>query len=303
MRLRKKSFGERARETVPVFVIVVMGIAGVFVAMNVLVTAVPTAIDNGSPSPSTRPVLFASGLPTGGPFVDPTEATSTPGPTASLPSVPPTIVNSAVSEKDPDGAWVVYLRYPAFVVGTTPWADSIDADILVELRTRAAQFEQGPASDRRADGKVNTLTGSFTTELLTPALASFTLTLVDETTPGHTTTTVETLNLDLGTGQRISFGDVFMDSQTALTVLFQQAPPLLLAKLGAAYDQAVATEGTGPIMANYTHWALTPAGFKVTFSQSQVAALDQGLPFVVFPWTDLKSIMVATGPVAQLAGF
>ena len=51
MRLRKKSFGERAFETVPVFLIVVMGIAGVFVAMNVLVSAIPVAVDDSTPTP------------------------------------------------------------------------------------------------------------------------------------------------------------------------------------------------------------------------------------------------------------
>ena len=301
MRLRQKSFMERARETVPVFVIIGMGIAGVFVAMNVLVTAVPVVIDQSTPTPSAAPSFPV--LPSIAPSEDPTRATYTPAPTASLPSVRPTIVRSAVSEKDANGVWVVHLSYPAFGAGTTPWAEAMNSEILSDLQDRAAQFEAGPASNRQASGKVNTLTNTFTTDLLTPSLASFTLTFVDDTTPGHPNTTVQTLNYDLGTGQQISFDDLFIDSQAALAVLSMQAELLLQAELGAAYDQAVVSDGTAATLANYRNWALTPAGLKATFAQSQVAATDQGLPSVVVPWTALKPVMVPTGPVAGLAGF
>jgi len=301
MRLRKKSFVERARETVPVFIIMGMGIAGVFVAMNVLVTAVPVVIDQSTPTPRAAPSFPV--LPSIPPSENPTRATYTPGPTASLPSVRPSIVHSALSDKDAHGVWVVYLSYPTFVAGTTPWAEAMDSEILSDLQDRAAQFEVGPASNRQASGKVNTLNSSFTTDLLTPSLASFTLTFVDDTTPGHPSTTVQTLNYDLGTGQQINFEDLFIDSQTALAVLSMQAPPLLQTALGAAYDQTVVGDGTAATLANYRNWALTPAGLKATFAQSQVAANDEGLPSVVVPWTALKPVMVPTGPVAALAGF
>jgi hypothetical protein len=301
MRLRNKSFVERARETVPVFIIIGMGIAGVFVAMNVLVTAVPVVIDQSTPTPSAAPSFPV--LPSVPPSENPTTATYTPAPTASLPSTRPTIVHSAVSDKDANGVWVVYLSYPAFVPGTTPWAEAMNSEILSDLQDRAAQFEAGPASNRQESGKVNTLTNTFTTDLLTPSLASFTLTFVDDTTPGHPGTTVQTLTYDLGTGQQISFGDLFIDSETALAVLSVQAPPLLQAELGAAYSSTIVADGTAGTMANYRNWALAPDGLKVTFGQSQVAATDQGLPSVVVPWTALKPVMVPTGPVAALAGF
>jgi hypothetical protein len=300
MRLRKKSFVERARETVPVLVIMGMGIAGVFVAMNVLVTAVPVLIDQSSPTPTAAPSF--PDLPSTIPADNPTRVTYTPAPTASLPSFRPTIVRSAVSQKDTNGAWVVYLSYPSFHTGTTPWAEAMDAEILSDMQARAAQFETGPASNRQASGKVNSLTNSFTTELLTPSLASFTLTFVDDTTPGHLSTTVQTLNYDLGTGQQIGFGDLFIDAQTALAVLSAQTPPLLQAELGAAYNPTVVADGTAATPANYQNWALTPAGLKATFAQSQVAANDQGLPFVVVPWNALKPVMIPAGPVAALAG-
>lgn len=300
MRIRKKSFGERALETVPVFLIVGMGIAGVFVAMNVLVTAVPIQIDRSTPTPFPTPTFEVT--PSASLLLVPTRPVYTPAPTASLPSSVPTIVHPAVSDKDPGGVWVVYLSYPAFAEGTTPWAAQMNADILDDLQARAAQFESGPASIRQAVGKVNTLTGTSTTELLTPSLASFTLTFVEDTTPGYTRTTVETLNIDLGTGQQIGFEDVFADSQAALALISAQARPLLQAELGTAYDPVAVAGGTTATLDNFRGWALTESGLRVTFAQSQVAAAEVGLPSVVVPWSILKSGMVPTGPVAHIAG-
>ena len=299
MRIRKKSWRERAFETVPVFVIVGMGIAGVLLAMNVLVTAVPIQVDQATPTPV--PTVSFPAAPSAV-IAIPTRPIYTPAPTASLPSTPPTIVRSVVSQKDTAGVWVVYLTYPAFVDGTTPWASPMDAAILDDLQTRADQFETGPASNRQAAGKVNSLKGTFTTDLLTPALASFTLTFEDDTTPGLTSKTVETISYDLGTGQQLAFEDVFSDSQVALSALSAQAPPLLQTQLGAQYDPMAVLGGTSASLSNYRGWSLTPAGLRVTFGEAQVADAQAGLPSIVVPWSALESALVTDGPVAHLAG-
>jgi hypothetical protein len=299
MRLRKKSFGERALETVPVLLIVGMGIAGVFVAMNVLVSAVPVAVDQSTPTPFPTPTFEVTPSAS---LAAPTRPVYTPAPTASLPSSAPTIVHSAVSDKDAAGVWVVYLSYPAFVEGTTPWAAAMNSEILSDMQAQAARFENGPASIRQATGKANILTGTFKTDLLTPSLASFTLTFVDDTTPGYPSTTVETLNYDLATGQQIGFDDLFLDSQTALTLISLQVPTLLQAELGAAYDPVTVASGTAASSANYQGWALTSSGLRVTFAQAQVADIGAGLQSVIVPWTALRPVMVSTGPVALLAG-
>jgi hypothetical protein len=300
MRARRKSTLARARDVAPVFVVIGIGVAAVFVAMNVLVTAAPVPIDQ-SPSPSV------SALPSfpSTPSILPASVTSiqTPAQTASLPAGRPTIVNSALSASASNRAWTVYLGYPAFVEGTTPWADDIDADILGELQTRAAQWEQGPAANRQAGAKVNTLSGTFTTELLTPALASFTMTWVDDSSPSGPGTSVETLNYDLSTGQRIAFDDLFIDSSNALAVISSAAVPLLQQELGADYDPSIAVDGTAPSPSNYDNWSLTPSGMKITFAVGQVSSRGPTLPAIVVPWSSLRQVMVQTGPVATLAGF
>ena len=300
MRARWKSNFANARDIAPVLAVIGIGITGVFVAMNVLVTAVLVLTDDG-PSPTVSvPPSFASSqslrlraTPT--PLV-------TPAPSASLPDAGPTLIHSAVSATDPHRNWTVYLLYPTFLAGTTPWADAIDADISSEVETRALQWEFGPAANQHVQGKANTLTGDFTTDLLTPELASFTLTWTDDSSTVEPALGVETLNYDLGTGQRMALSDVFTDPTAALAIISANALSMLQSQLGAAYNPAIAVEGTSPSPTNYNHWAITPDGVKITFAQYQVAPGHARLPAVVVPWSALRQLIVKAGPVATLAG-
>jgi hypothetical protein len=304
MRQRRPSLFSRALDVLPVVGVLGLCVVVVFIAMNVLVTAAPIALNFNSPSPSPSDSVSPSllGSPTALPLATDTSI-PTPAPAASVPDSRPTIINSAISESDPNGVWTVYMGYPSFLAGTTPWADAIDADIGIEIQTRVTQWEQGPASNRQVSGKMNVLSGVFKTELLTSTLASFTLTWEDDASASQPATGVETLNYDLSTGQRIAFDDLFSDPDVALIAMSKEAESQLIDQLGPNYDQAVVAEGISPSRTNFIHWAITAAGIKITFAEHQVAKSLSSLPSVVVPWANLRSAMVQTGPVAKLAGF
>jgi hypothetical protein len=299
MRTRRKSLLARFGAVVPVFPVVGIGVGVVFVVMNILVTWAPIVVASPSPSASAGPSFepTPSVLPsvTDTPFVP-------PPPTASLPDTRPVLIRSAVSANDPNSAWAVYLLYPTFLAGTTPWADSINSEIRDEMETRAAQWEEGPAAYRGPSAKLNTLYGSLATELLTPALASFTVTWADNVTtpPGLG---VETFTYDLGTGQRLVFGDVFPDSTVALAAISVKARAMLQDQLGSGYDPAVAVDGTSPSLTNFANWAVTKDGVRFTFGQYQVTSKADAQPSVVVPWETLRPVMIQAGPVATVAGF
>ena len=301
MRSRRPSLFSRAFDALPVVGVLGLCVVVVFVAMNVLVSAAPIAVNFNSPSPSAGPSPSLLGSPNVLPFATDTFIPSL-APSASLTDSRTTIINSAISESDPNGAWTVYMGYPSFLAGTTPWADAIDADIGSEIRTRVTQWEQGPASNRQASGKKNVLSGAFKTELLTPSLASFTLTWEDDASASLPATDVETLNYDLSTGQRIAFDDLFSDADVALIAISNAAESQLIDQLGDNYDQVVVAEGISPYRTNFIHWAITAAGIKITFAEHQVAKSLSSLPAIVVPWASLRSAMVQTGPVAILAG-
>lgn len=296
---RPRSLLSRAFDLVPVFAVVGVGVAAVFIAMNVLVTWAPISVASPSPPSSPGPTFPAtpSILPvvTDTPFL-------TPVPSASVPPTRPIIIKSAVSAADPAGAWKVYLTYPTFKDGTTPWAQQMNADVGDEMQTRATQWENGPAANPRP-GKLNTLYGSFVTELLTPELASFTVTWTDDSNPGPVQLGVETFTYDLSTGQLLAFDDLFPDATTALATLSLQTRSLLQVQLGAGYNPAIAEVGTSPTTSNFTTWAITTAGVKFVFPQYQVTDRADLQPAVVVPWATLKPVMVQSGPLATLAGF
>ena len=299
MRTRRKSLLARAGDVVPVFGVAGIGFAVVFAVMNILVTWAPIVVASPSPSATAAPSVVATPsvapLVTDPPFVS-------PAPTASLPATRPVLIRSAVAVQDPQSHWIVYLEYPTFQAGTTPWADAINAEMRDEIETRAAQWEVGPAADRAQGAKINTLYGSFTTELMSPALASFTLTWKDDTSTRPPGLGLETVTYDLGTGQRLTFGDVFPDSTSALGAISVKARSLLKDQLGSGFDPAIAVDGTSPTPGNYANWAVTRDGIRFTFTQFQVTARADLQPNVVVPWDTLRPVMVKTGPVAAVAG-
>jgi hypothetical protein len=301
MRPRRRSPLSRALEFLPVVGVLGLCVVVVFIAMNVMVSAAPLAIDFSSASPTASLESALPGSPSIKPLPPTPEAISPP-PSASLPAYRPTIVNSVVRASDPNHVWTVYLGYPAFLAGTTPWADLMNADVRTEMETRAEQWEQGPAGNVQVPGKANVLSGSFKTELLTAALASFTLTWVDDSSALPPTTALETISYDLSTGQRILIDQVFTDTDAALAVMSQAARAQLKAQQGVSYDDALVQSGTIASRANFSHWAISPAGIKITFDQRQVSDNPTDMPAVVVPWADLWGVMVRTGPIATLAG-
>jgi hypothetical protein len=299
-RREQKSLTARIRGTALAFAVIGLGIVAVFVAMNVLATSAPI-IFSSTPTPRVSATPEFPVVPS---FVPSASAavTDTPGTTASLPPVAPAIIHSQVSENDGHGIWSAHLSYPAFLEGTTPWAKEMNDEILIEVQMRADQWAQGPASNPRSDGKLSTLDGSFTIDLLTPELASFTETWTDDSYPEVKAYGVETLNYDLSTGMRITLDEVFVDSSTALVFMSGSVLPQLVDELGPDYEASVAVEGTSPSPDHYVHWALSPKGIKITFGQNQVTLRAGPPPFVVVPWSAVRSVMVQTGPIAQLAG-
>jgi hypothetical protein len=300
---RRRSPLGRALDVLPVFAVVGIGIGAVFVAMNVLVTVPPALIDQpASPTATEAPTLPGSPSPLL--LATVSVAPVTPAPTASLPDTPPTLIHSAISATDPGGAWTVYVLYPTFEQGSTPWASNIDADLWEEFEARVEQWEQGPAATRQFPDRPNSLSSTFTVDLLTPALASFTVHWFDDSSAGEPEKVgLETLNFDLGTGRRIAFNDIFADSSTALALISSQSQTLLQDQLGNQYDPAVAGDGTSPSPTNFQYWALTKAGLEIDFGEHQVSSKSGLTPSIVVPWEALRSLMAQTGPVATLAGF
>ena len=288
----------RLKALLPVAAIAVLAVVAVTIAMTIL---------GGDPTepvvPPSVPATVPGGSQSGAPSATASATGYSPGYTEPLPSTPPVVRTERRRERDPNGVWYVDFMYPQFQPGTTPLGYIVNQDIASEIDTRIVAFEGGPAAVREIPGKRNQLTGSYGIDMLSPDLVSFTLRWVDDTAVDHPVTSVETLNYALNTGQRLDFGAIFADQPGAFAILSEQSRIKLRQLLGNAYDPTVVEGGTNPIGTNFTNWALTEAGLKITFPEFQVGNYATGTPFVVISWSDLKLVMRPDGPASRLAGF
>jgi hypothetical protein len=287
---------ERIRPALPFAGIMAVALAGVFLALNVLGSALPAA-----PGESSSPSYVAQATPTPPPtptVVPSPTPSSVASPTIALPSWPPTITTKTAGGSN--GIWSVSFQYPQLVSGTTLWARLINTSIEQEIQGRIQAFKVGPAAVRQEPGKVNTLIGTYTIELVTPALLSFVVTWVDDTV--SVVRSVETVNFDLGTGQQLGLPDLFADVPAALSIISMESKTLLQPVLGSYYDAAVVELGTTTAASNFANWSLTPTGMAIVFAEYQVADGAAGTPRIVIPWSDLKIVMQTTGPVAYMVG-
>jgi len=295
---RNRTVGDRLKNTLPVFTLVGLGAVMVLIGMNILVVATPVVIPTPSPSSAASvpsfPVIPSYAIGTDVP-------TSSEAAVASLPATAPTILVRHLDEQDPDGIWDVSLAYPTFQTDSTPYAADMNDQIAALERSQADRFEQGPAAVRLVAGRTNHLIGDYTTDLVTPELAAFSFSWSAYITPGQTAVTIGTVNLDLSTGQAISFDDMFMDPQAALEILSTQSADLLYYQLGAAWNETQGQLGTAPSYGNFGNWVLTRAGLKIIFGQYQVVGSSQ-IVAVVVPWSALLPVLRSDGPVAVLSG-
>jgi hypothetical protein len=295
--MESNAFLRRIKVLFPVASLVLVALVAVTIAMTTLGDTQSDATNPPSASPAASPTI-ASLAPSA--LASPT---ASPVATVSLPPTMPVILTIYKGDRDPGRIWFVVWRYPQFRVGTTPLASVMNQDIVDEVTTRIEAFEDGPAAVRQLPGKTNNLTGTFTVNMLSPDLASLTLKWVDDTSPAHPSTTIETLNYALNSGQRIDFDQIFLDTQAAVAIISQQSKAQLLKSLGKDYDAGVVDDGAAAVADNFDNWALTPAGLKVTFAEFQVGTYADGMPSVLIPWSSLKGVMQPNGPAARLAGF
>jgi hypothetical protein len=287
----------RVRGILPFGALVVVALVAVATAMTILGDSRPNASPSPSPSDSPTPIPIAQLSP----IDTPTEVPS-PLQTVALPSTAPVVLTIYLGEHDPKRVWFVVWRYPQLRTGSTPMAAAVNRDIVDEVRTRIDAWENGPAAVAQKPGKTNNLTGTFSVDLVSYDLVSLTLRWVDDTSAVHPATNIETLTYALNSGERLNFGQVFSDEQAALTIIATQARAQLSKSLGADYDPTIVQGGTEPVGANYTNWALTRSGLRVTFAEYQVGNFGDGLPAVLIPWSSLRSALRTDGPASRLTG-
>ncbi|MHB8295224.1 MAG: RsiV family protein [Acidimicrobiales bacterium] len=143
------------------------------------------------------------------------------------------------------------------------------------------------------------LTGGFTTTLLTSRVASFRLRLTQQSPTGPTPSSfVASMTFDLLNGHRYRLNDMFGPGTNYLFPLAQLATPIVKAKLGPRADQKLINQGLSPNnAANYASWGLDRTGLELTFQPGQVAPPGMGWPTITIPYKQLAPFAAPGGPI------
>lgn len=217
-------------------------------------------------------------------------------------------------EIEPENRLEVEFTYPQLNPSAAPelapMLDAVNADIaariaaevdsfLVWARESAVGYEDNPELGHSllegafANPFVNDRLFSASQEVYTYMLGA-----------AHANTTTLVYNYDLGTGARIELGDLFDGATAYLDSLSAWAGAALVAEAEQrGFDaDGLFSEGFAPTAENFARFTLGPDSLTLHFPPYTVAPYVAG-PFTVsLAYSDLRPVLMDTGPAATLGG-
>jgi hypothetical protein len=121
----------------------------------------------------------------------------------------------------------------------------------------------------------------------------------------HGNSAATVLNYDVRSGKKLALADLFTPKSNYLSVISTYCIKDLRDRAkkdkDAMLDEEMMKSGASPKSDNYRAVAITKKGLWVTFDPYQVAAYAAGPQYVLVPYSALKDIIKADGPVAAFA--
>jgi len=227
-------------------------------------------------------------------YFTPPPATLAPGATPT-PGPPPADVSSTIiSSAAPDSRWTVIFKKPVIGGVSSAVAAKMNDAVSAKVNSYISSFTSGSLPAVASGDGPSTLDGNFTIALDTPDLISLRFTILTYTSgAAHPVGQAGSINFTVPTGASINLGDLFTDPATALPVLTSKAHAELSSSLASDLSWP-----SGSIVLSFFDkaWAMTAPGLEFTWSQGQIASEAAGTPSAVVGWSDLKSVIKATGP-------
>jgi hypothetical protein len=122
----------------------------------------------------------------------------------------------------------------------------------------------------------------------------------------HGSSYTAVLNYDVKNGKKLALADLFNPKSNYLNVISAYSVKDLREQVkkdqDSMIDEDMMKTGTEPRADNFEAWIITRKGLWITFDPYQVAAYAAGPQHVLVPYSALKDILKADGPVSRLAG-
>jgi len=121
----------------------------------------------------------------------------------------------------------------------------------------------------------------------------------------HPNSSTQVLNFDVKSGKKLALADLFNPNSKYLSVISEYCIKALKDQSkkdnDSMLDDDLLKSGASPRADNYRAWSITKKGLWITFDPYQVAPYAAGPQYVLVPYSAVKDIIKADGPVAALA--
>jgi Protein of unknown function (DUF3298)/Deacetylase PdaC len=223
------------------------------------------------------------------------------------------LVAKSIKETNKKLNYEINAEYPQVVGATDNRFDKFNQESRNVVARRVAEFKKHMAEAEPGEESVSdsSSTGSDLGAGYTVGLARDNLLSIKFDIGGyyrgaaHPNSFSEVLNYDVPNGKILKLGDLFTPNSKYLQTISAYSIRDLKrqAKSGGAdsmlTDETI-QEGAGPDPKNFKSWNITKKGLEISFDSYQVAPYAAGPQRVVIPYSVLKEIIKADGP---LAGF
>jgi hypothetical protein len=177
---------------------------------------------------------------------------------------------------------------------------------VAAFRTAETADEGDATSELPAETQDSSLNMGYEIRLATDDLISIEFTEATyEAGAAHGNSVTTVLNYDVKNGKKLALADLFNPKSNYLSVISTYCITNLRERAkkdqDAMLDEDMMKSGASPRADNYQACAITKKGLWVTFDPYQVAAYAAGPQHVLVPYSALKDIIKADGPVAALA--
>lgn len=221
--------------------------------------------------------------------------------------VTPKVIKEANKEK----RYTVEAEYPqiegdARFDGFNREARNLVTKNVAAFKTAETADEGDATSELPAETQKSSLNMGYEIRLATDDLISIEFTEATyEAGAAHGNSVTTVLNYDVKNGRKLALTDLFNPKSNYLSVISTYCITNLRERAkkdqDAMIDEDMMKSGASPRADNYQACAITKKGLWVTFDPYQVAAYAAGPQHVLVPYSALKDIIKADGPVAALA--
>lgn len=211
-------------------------------------------------------------------------------------------------EENKKQKYSINMEYPELTGAPNQNAEKFNQEVRNLVAKETREFKKGVSEASSEDTPGDSETGSDTqmsydVTLATDDLISVVFNVSNYSQgAAHPNHYAVVINYDLKSGKALKLSDLFKPGSDYLKVLSSYTINDLKKQAGQeTYDSEWLEKGAGPESDNYSDWNISRKGLAITFDQYQVASYAEGPKHVLVPYSALKEVIKADGPLASVS--